>query len=333
MTRLGPWNLLETLGETEQTVLWIAEHRHESVPAALRISKVHTEKTLRSAWLTANRRPALLDHANIVHHFDLGIVPDGELAGAPYVVTELVGDGSCAEVLGRLPWHEARRILVGVLDALSHAHARGLTHLDLRPNKVLLDGGAPRLTGFGLRWARVERDQPQLSGPAEYLAPEQCEGRWRDWGPPTDLYAVGCLAWALVTGAPPYTTGDVLQSHLFAPVGRLPVSAKVPMGLQPFLERMLHKDPAQRYHSAADALWALSTLGPTDSSTVLGEFNRAEAETQPIPDLDDEGETHIRRHKHTSVRSGDLPPCPRDGTAFALDAMRPCRARGCRCGP
>ena len=92
------------------------------------------------------------------------------------------------------------------------------------------------------------------------MAPEQFRGEWRKFGPWTDLYALGCLAWELTTGRPPFDAESVVElamSHLNeAPeafVPRMPVPAR----FEPWVRRLLAKDPMDRFRRAADALWAL----------------------------------------------------------------------------
>lgn len=282
---LGPFELRHPLGRGAMGEVWAGVHRAHDTPVAIKILTGAVAE--RAGYLLSFRQEvrasAGLDHPNIVTTYDFGYIPktteeisQGRYpAGRPFLVMELVEGGSLASRRGNLEWPELYRILLGLLDALGHAHARGLIHRDLKPHNVLLPLGpgaaAVKLTDFGLAHAldRHEDDpwREHLAGTPNYMAPEQIECRWRDYGPWTDVYAFGCLAWSLVTGLPPFAARDpreVLRNQVRkAPP---PLSAEVlrqrgvPAGFEAWLLRMLEKDPALRYQRAADAAWALLAL-------------------------------------------------------------------------
>ncbi|MGB1276836.1 MAG: protein kinase domain-containing protein, partial [Nannocystaceae bacterium] len=182
-----------------------------------------------------------------------------------------------------------RRIVSALLRALAHAHSRGLIHLDIKPGNVLLgsrDDPRPnlKLTDFGLVHA-LDRQQPCSSGASPhgtveqargtpwYMAPEQLCGHWRDYGPWTDLYALGILAWELVCGARPYdgnSARSIGRQHLEQPLPRLKAIFDVPPDLHSWLEGMLDKQPSRRFQRAGDALQAFLALGdPLEPVTVI----------------------------------------------------------------
>jgi serine/threonine protein kinase len=125
-----------------------------------------------------------------------------------------------------------------VLDALAHAHARGVIHRDIKPANVLLMPGRARakLSDFGLAHM-AERDSESsadfATGTPAYMAPEQVLARIRDQGPWTDLYAVGCLAYSLLTGSAPFSdlgpqAAAIAQLQRALP--RLPKRPDIPKG-------------------------------------------------------------------------------------------------------
>ncbi|HEX6862444.1 MAG TPA: tetratricopeptide repeat protein, partial [Thermoanaerobaculia bacterium] len=98
-----------------------------------------------------------------------------------------------------------------------------------------------------------------------YMAPEQLRGEWRDYGPWTDLYGLGCLAWALATGQPPFAEPGLLQlvrMQLEEDPPAFEPLFPVPRGFEGFLRRLLQKEGGQRFVRAADATWTLLRLGP-----------------------------------------------------------------------
>ena len=100
-------------------------------------------------------------------------------------------------------------------------------------------------------------------GTPKYMAPEQFTGEWRDFGPWTDLYALGCLAWALVTGSPPFVHDSVAAmctAHLVRDPGDFVPKMPVPSGLEAWIRVLLSKEPGRRFRCAADAAFALRGL-------------------------------------------------------------------------
>ena len=275
---VGPFELVRPLGSGGMGEVWEARHARERVRVAIKVlhgSEAQT-RTARRAFGSEIRAVARMGHPHIVRVFDHGqlgeaaeIMSAGSLvAGSPYLVMELGRGGSLVPWCGRLSWGMCRRILVDLLDALAHAHARGLIHRDLKPGNVLMhheDNLSPgiRLTDFGLARALDDPERVRVAGTPAYMAPEQLLARAFDFGPWTDLYAVGCLAWALLTGRPPFTGSfeEVRGAHLRQPLPPLDAKVPVPEGVEPWLRALLAKDPRGRFPCAADAARALPELG------------------------------------------------------------------------
>ncbi|MCA9491896.1 MAG: AAA family ATPase, partial [Myxococcales bacterium] len=153
---------------------------------------------------------------------------------------------------------------------LAHAHARGVVHRDLKPANVLLCGArdlrpGPKLCDFGIAFALEEADTVEnISGTLHYMAPEQLTGRERLQGPWTDLYALGCLAWRMLTGEPPFAGRRHMQlamAHTSLPPPKLVTTTPLPDGFEDWLRMLLAKKPLDRFRYAADAAAALVDLG------------------------------------------------------------------------
>ncbi len=290
---LGPFDLTAALGRGGMGEVWAGTHRTQGVAVAVKVitDQVAREERYRTAFRNEVRAVAGLDHPGVVQVFDFGEVPpeaarasSGRLTeGSPYLVMEMLGGGSLRDRMRDLRWPEVRYILEDLLAALAHAHARGVVHRDLKPDNVLWgeDGSRLRLTDFGVAHA-VDREtiDPHRSletlggtmGTPAYMAPEQVKGAWRDQGPWTDLYAVGCLAWELTTGKPPFRQRTPLATVMAQLNDPLPVFEpwlEVPRGLLGWLTRLLEKEPARRFRRAADALWALAQLADGGSAALL----------------------------------------------------------------
>jgi tetratricopeptide (TPR) repeat protein len=288
---LGPFHLDRRIGRGGMAEVWSGVHAAQQVPVAVKVMTGERARNpqYRTAFRNEVQAVASLDHPGIVLVFDHGEVSReaeeasrGLLpAGSPCLAMELADGGTLASLAReRLDWSELRRILLALLDALAHAHARGVVHRDLKPSNVLLfgqtesdpdNGPGPRrlkLADFGLAQAfelQVGPDSTDfVCGTPTYMAPEQLRGEWRDYGPWTDLYGLGCLAWSLATGSPPFNEPGLLQVvrlQLEEDPGTFQPLFPVARGFEGFLRRLLEKDSGRRFVRTADATWALLRLG------------------------------------------------------------------------
>jgi len=262
--------------------VWLGHHPGHGLDVAIKVMTARQVQRSRGreAFRNEVRAVAGLDHPAIVRVFDLGEIPreaeratNGRLAaGTPYLVMELVRGGSLRTVQPR-SWTELRSALLELLEALAHAHARGVTHRDLKPGNVLVaapdeTGAGLRITDFGLAALVDDPTVPLRSrfivGTLQYMAPEQVSGHLRDIGPWTDLYSLGCVAWRLATGTRAFESEDtreLIRKQVAQPPPPFLPYLPTPPGFEGWLLRLLHKDPARRFQRAGDAAWALLELG------------------------------------------------------------------------
>jgi len=263
--------------------VWSAIHHRIGTPVAVKFLTAEglQQPDFLRAFRVEARAVAALDHPGIVRVHDYGEVDTGTTVasrgripeGTPWLAMERVDSGTLLPLVGRLRWQELHSVVLTLLDALAHAHARGVIHRDLKPGNVLVTGQpdpdslAVKLTDFGLAQAvdeRGELDIPFAGGTPSYMAPEQFEGRWRDFGPWSDLYAFGTLIWSLATGQPPFGPpdgSDKRRQHLRVPPPPLKATIPVPPRFETWLRTLLEKDPRRRYRRAADARDAFAHLG------------------------------------------------------------------------
>ena len=273
--QLGPFALIGVEGQAGMGVVWRAVHTEQQVPVAIKFltQEGSTDPLYQSCLRNEVRGVAALDHPAIVRVYDYGVVPDSlgvdSLAeGSPYLVMEFAEGGTLARRSAGLEWNQIYRVLMRLLDALAHAHARGVIHRDIKPDNVLLrsTSGGVILTDFGLARAGDTGDGVVLNaGTPSYMAPEQIRQETQEIGAWTDMYALGCLAWSLVCKRTPFqadTVVDLLDAHLTAPLPDLEPTMDVPPGLEGWIGRLLEKSPHHRFVRAADAAHALSLLQP-----------------------------------------------------------------------
>jgi len=297
--RVGAFELEIRIGAGGMGEIWRGTHTSSGVAAAVKFDLHPPDETWRDAFLAEVRRIAELDHPNVVHIFDTGIVTadearlsDGALVeGMPWLAMELARGGALADD-GNMPrnWPEALHVMHSLLSALGHAHAAGIVHRDIKPGNLLLAGARSSLvsTPDGVGEARVvlsdfgighDLDRPgwmdeQSVGTPRFMAPEQIEAAWRDQGPWTDLYQVGVFLWRLCTGKYPFTQKRSVQlyrAHMFSKPPAFQPNIDVPDGVEAICRALLDKDPAKRPQLAAEVIEQLHQLGdPVEGSGAAG---------------------------------------------------------------
>jgi serine/threonine protein kinase len=214
-----------------------------------------------------------IKHANALEVFDAGVIE-----GVCYYTMELIDGGSLAELLnGRdgLPFEKIDVIAKQLVSVVGAAHAKGVVHRDIKPSNVLLTkSGMVKLVDFGIAKLHESADNTQLSktgmmsGTASYMAPEQIKDSKHVDGR-ADLYAIGIMLYELITGRPPFTgetTMSVAVKHLNETAPPLStIRANVPPVLERIVHRLLEKDPAARFQSAAELLEALKSVEETST--------------------------------------------------------------------
>jgi len=218
----------------------------------------------------------LSGHPHVVTIFDVG-----EWHGRPFIVMEYLPGGTLAERArtGNVPRDQALLWLGEAAAALDAAHAEGIVHRDVKPANLLLDARDElQMADFGI--ARLADDSTgamtaagTVLGTAGYLAPEQARGE--EATPASDRYALGVVAYELLTGGRPFERGSATAeaaAHIHEQVP--PASERgvgLPQRVDDVFEHALAKDPSRRYRSAAEFLEALQTAlnTPTESTHIL----------------------------------------------------------------
>ena len=302
---LGVFELRKPIGRGGMARVWSGVHLQTDTPVAIKVlwSETAMNAAFRESFHNEVRAVAGLSHPNIIRVYDYGQVPasvesatHGMLEeGAPYIVMECARHGVLSRRLGQLQWPLVRDILLSLLSALAHAHARGIVHRDLKPSNVLLGGPHHplKLVDFGLAQA-VARVSGQSSGSLHggtpgYSSPEQFRGDWRSTGPWTDMYSLGCLGWSIITGRPPFGRkrwAEAMAFHLHRQPPDLKPAIPIPRGVEEWLRVLLSKQPGERFLRAADAAWALRQLPESAGTTVARRRDLAEVheeDTAPAP--------------------------------------------------
>ena len=259
----GRYELGEELGSGAVGRVFRAHDQTLGRDVAVKLLAPDADPVTRQRFVREARTAAKLHHPNAVAVYDTG-----EADGQPYLVMELVRGQTLADLIerhGPLEIDEVIAITAGVLQGLEAAHRAGMVHRDVKPGNVLLpDEGGVKLSDFGIAKALDDESADVtmagvLMGTPTYLAPELLVGE--PPSPASDVYGMGCLLYAQLTGDPPFTRGDAMAiayAHRNEPVP--PITSRrpdVPEDLAAVTMRALAKEPGDRYPSAAAMRTAL----------------------------------------------------------------------------
>ena len=261
--RLGQFVVGRRIGGGGMGVVFEAHDEVLDRQVAIKIISPHLadDPGFRERFIREARSLASLDSSHVVHVYAHGEATPEE-GGRLYLVTQLIPDGDLGGLLqayGAPPPAMALDLIAQVADGLADAHAAGLIHRDIKPANVLLrkraDGNQAYLSDFGIA-RHVTADPSGTStgtmGTPTYMAPEL----HLDDQPSvaSDVYSLGCLLWAALTGRAPYAgTSDyqVVTAHLEAPVPQLEPASELAVEANRILRTAMAKSPGDRYPSAA----------------------------------------------------------------------------------
>ena len=292
---VGAFELVSPIASGGMGQVWRARHRNSGIIVAVKIlSDEETGDDERRQLRHEVRSVARLDHPNIVDVYDYGDVSEENAfasggrfrPGQPFVVMEHADGGTLRDLDLAFDWPTFREVLLTLLEALGHAHARGIIHRDLKPSNVLaVDRDSHlrlALSDFGLAYV-AGGSNPRMGGrtctqgtPA-YMAPEQFRENAVAYGPWTDLYGLGCLAWEIACGRPPFSAPNpmgVAWKHLEEPLPEFSPSFELPRDFRDWLGGLMAKSLGDRFSNAAAAARHLRSVDRHRSATEGHDFGR-----------------------------------------------------------
>jgi len=222
-SRIGPYKLLQKIGEGGCGVVYMAEQeRPVRRRVALKVIKLGMDtKTVIARFEAERQALAMMDHPNIARVLDAGATD----AGRPYFVMELVYGSKITDYCDQneLAVSERLRIFIQVCQGLQHAHQKGIIHRDIKPSNILVtmhDGAPmPKVIDFGIAKATQQSltdktlftAYAQLLGTPAYMSPEQMELSGQNLDTRSDIYCLGVLLYELLTGRTPFDTAELLK--------------------------------------------------------------------------------------------------------------------------
>jgi len=262
-TRVGAYEIEEVAGRGGMGVVYRAKHVHLGRTVALKVlvPELVEDSAFRERFLRESRLAASINHPSIITIYDAG-----EADGLLYIAMQYVDGAHLGELLQDEKGLEPRRavsFLNQIAAALDAAHAHGIVHRDVKPANVLIDSEHCYLTDFGLT-KRISSQtaltaKGQFVGTVHYMAPEQIRAGTVDAR--TDVYALGCLAYQVLTGSVPFERDSevaVVYSHLQEPPPSLTATRPdLPTGLDGVLTVALAKNREDRQASCGQLVAAL----------------------------------------------------------------------------
>ena len=289
-TRLGPYEIMSPLGAGGMGEVYRARDTRLQRDVAIKVlpAALSSDPERLARFEQEARAAAALNHPNILAVFDIGTH-----GGAPYIVAELLEGKTLRERLdgGALPARKAVEVAIQIAHGLAVAHERGILHRDLKPENIFLTTeGHVKILDFGL--AKLTQADPiagtvsvmpttpprtqvgVVLGTIGYMAPEQVRGLSAEHR--ADIFAFGAIVYEMVSGRRAFG-GDTPMDTMTAIVKDSPpalstASRGVPPPLERIIERCLEKNPAARFHSAADLAFALESVSSQSDATAAATF-------------------------------------------------------------
>ncbi len=254
---IGPYRVLRRIGGGGMGVVFEAEDEALGRTVALKVIAPHLaeDDEFRARFTREAQALAALDSPHVVH-----VYTHGDKDGRLYLATQLIPDGDLGSLLreyGAPPLRVGLDLMAQVASGLADAHAAGLIHRDIKPANILLRRREREMAaylgdfGVALQLGDETRGHAGTIGTPSYMAPELHTGG--SAGVASDVYSLGCLLWATLTGRAPYagtTEYQIATAHLERPIPQLGETGPLTTEVNRILRTAMAKDPAARYPSA-----------------------------------------------------------------------------------
>lgn len=266
----APYTIVRELGHGGMATVYLAQDHKHGRQVAVKVLRPDLAAVIGAErFVREVRTLAALQHPHI-----LGLIDSGQVDGTAFYVMPFVEGESLRDRLQRekqLAVGEAVRLTKEIADALDYAHRHGVIHRDIKPENILLHEGRALVADFGIALAVSQANPGRLTetglslGTPHYMSPEQAMGE-RDLTARSDIYALGCVAYEMLVGQPPFT-GATAQAIVAKVLTERPGSLRkarerVPESLEDAILKALEKLPADRWATAAEFAGAMDESRP-----------------------------------------------------------------------
>src|SRR5688572_13692544 len=253
------YNVVHIIGQGGQAQVYLAEREHDGLRVALKVMNraLRNDPVFLQRFVREYKLVASIDSPYVARIYDQGFSGDH-----PYIAMEFLPSGTlAARIREGLTTRATLRLVTQIAQALAAIHARGIVHRDLKPANILFRADArPVIVDFGLAKDLASHSTltavGQLIATPRYMSPEQCLSLPVDAR--SDLYSLGAIFYEMLAGRKIFESANaqaVVNMHINAPVPRVPERLA---GYQPILDRLLAKDPADRFQSARELFNAIA---------------------------------------------------------------------------
>jgi|GEM_PF-3057678 len=255
--KIGRYEIISKVGKGGLSIVYQAFDPILKRNVALKVLKI-MDPLLIERFFKEARFQASIEHENICRIYDFG-----EIDGTPYITMQFINGLPLQEAVKNMSLERKLIIIKKVADALHEAHKNGLIHRDLKPSNIMVetkDDGEdkPYIIDFGLVKNIKESDSTLpgvIVGTLGYMAPEQIEGKTDEIDRRTDIYGIGALLFAIITGEPPFkgeTFESLKEAIEKAPVPLRKLNKNVPKDVEAIVMKCLEKDYRRRYQTAGE---------------------------------------------------------------------------------
>lgn len=281
------YEITDIIGVGGMAVVYKANDRLIGRPVAVKILKDEyiNDAQFKRRFYNESRAIAMLSHVNIVDVYDVCLEDDIQ-----YIVMELVDGITLKEYIEHekvVPWKTAVNLTIQILNALNHAHERGIIHRDIKPHNImLLKDGTIKVTDFGI--ARVARFETQTMsdktiGSVHYISPEQAKGSKID--AKADIYSVGVMLYEMLTGSLPFTGENPVSVALMQvqakPKKPTELNKDIPVGLEQITLKAMEKDAEKRYQNTALMLEDMQKIALDPTYTIDYKYDDVVLDSDP----------------------------------------------------
>ncbi|MEU4453104.1 protein kinase [Nocardioides sp. NPDC023903] len=252
----GRYRLHRLLGRGGMGEVWQAADIRLERWVAVKVVETSADPKVTERFRREALSTTAASHPGTVQVHDVGVEQTTEYGSIVYLVMELLPGPTLADRLekqGRFTVEEASEAMVQVARTLTAVHSSGIIHRDIKPSNLVYDGdGRIRVLDFGI--AQLANHQAErltstrhVMGSLPYISPEQAADNVV--GPPSDIYALGCVYFELLTGRAPYAGSEpvsMIYQHVTAPVPHVNDVVTVPSHVDEFVASMMDKDPSRR---------------------------------------------------------------------------------------